>query len=493
MLLTREAPTSPLAELTRRCREEQSAWVARPVRERLRPVQALRHLLVRDHARLCQAVTRDLGKPEEETLAGEVLPVAAACKYLLRDAAKVLRPQGVPGRHRPLWLMGQKDKVHRRPRGLVGVIGTWNYPIFLNGIQLLQALTAGNGVVWKPSEVAPHSAKALADLFREAGYPEGLLQVMPATRDGGRELAEADIDHVVFTGSSVTGRKLAETLGRRLVSSTLELSGLDAMFVLEDADLKLAARAAWFGANVNRGQTCIAVRRALVHRSVYAAFVDALRPLAATGKPMRLALTSQVQQAERLVEEALAEGARLLETATAPATPGEDECVPTILLDVRPEMTICKEASFAPLLTVVPFDHLEDAVRMNGCCSYGLGASIFSANPGRAVRLAEQVKAGMVTINDVVVPTAHPATPFGGVGESGWGVTQGDAGLLEMTVPQVVSVRGGSYRPHFDQAVGKMPLSQESLEGMLQMSHGQGLGQRWSGLVHFVRGLFKKG
>lgn len=492
MLVTKEVAASPLAEVVRRCRREQEAWASLPIRERLRPVRELRHLLVRDHEKLCRAVADDIGKPAEETLAGEVLPVAAVCKYLLRAAARILRPQRVGGRYRPLWLMGQKDVIHRRPRGLIGIIGTWNYPVFLNGTQLLHALTAGNGVVWKPSEVAPASAAVLRELFREAGYATDLIQVLPATREAGRDLAEADVDHVVFTGSSATGRKLAETLGRRLVPSTLELSGCDALFVLDDADVGLAARAAWFGATVNRGQTCLAARRAFVHRGVYPAFVEALRPLAATGRPVRLALESQVRQAERLVEDALAAGARVLETPPCNPAAADDECTPAVVLDAGPDMAVCREASFAPLLAVVPYDDLEDAVRMNDRCSYRLGASVFTAKPRRAVRLAEQVRAGMVTVNDVVVPTAHPATPFGGVGESGWGVTQGEAGLLEMTVPQVVSVRAGTFRPHYDQAIGKMPISQESLLGMLEMSHGRGVGARWRGFVRFLRGLRKK-
>src|SRR5262249_3973521 len=144
--------------------------------------------------------------------------------------------------------------------------------------------------------------------------PPDLVQLLPATREAGQELADADVDHIVFTGSSATGRRLAEHLGRRLVTSTLELSGCDALFVLDDADVGLAARAAWFGATLNRGQTCLASRRVLVHRSLYPAFTDALRPLAREGRPMRLALESQVKQAEDLVRDALAGGARLLET-----------------------------------------------------------------------------------------------------------------------------------------------------------------------------------
>src|SRR5262249_47421999 len=156
---------------------------------------------------------------------------------------------------RPTWLWGQGDTVHRRPRGFVGVIGTWNYPLYLNGVQIVQALTAGNGVVWKPSEVAPASAAALFNLFARAGFPEGLIHVMEATREAGQALTDAAIDHVVFTGSASVGRRIAAKLGERLVSSTLELSGCDALLVLDDADVSLAARAAWFGATLNRGQT----------------------------------------------------------------------------------------------------------------------------------------------------------------------------------------------------------------------------------------------
>src|SRR5207302_6832547 len=139
---------------------------------------------------------------------------------LEREAPRLLRPHAVPGRLRPLWLFGQGDVVHRRPRGVVGLIGTWNYPVFLNGVALAQALTAGNGVVWKPSEVAPASAQVLFDLFTRAGYPEGLFHKMPATREGGPELLEADIDHVVFTGGAPAGRQIATRLGPRLISST---------------------------------------------------------------------------------------------------------------------------------------------------------------------------------------------------------------------------------------------------------------------------------
>src|SRR5262245_42114972 len=273
--------TLPFADEARACRAAQQRWAALSVRERLRPITELRHLLVEEADRRCEAVERDVNRPAAEVVSTDIVPTADALKYLQKDAARVLRPQSVSILRRPLWLWGQRDVINRRPHGIVGIIGTWNYPIFLNAVQIAHALTAGNGVLWKPSELMPDSAERLHALFLRAGYPPELLQRLPATREAGPMVAEADVDHVVFTGSAHVGRKLAARLGERLISSTLELSGVDAMFVLADANIEMAAQAAWFGATLNKGQTCLAVRRIFVDRAVYPAFLDALRPLAA--------------------------------------------------------------------------------------------------------------------------------------------------------------------------------------------------------------------
>src|SRR5262249_15447030 len=158
-----------------------------------------RRLLVAERDCVAAAVGRDLGKPADEALAADVLPLADACCFLQQEASRLLRPRRVPSRLRPAWLLGQKDTVHRRPPGLVGILGPWTYRVSLNGVQITQALPAGNGVVWKPSEVAPASADVLIDLLGRADYPDGLVQKLPATREAGKELAEAEIDHVVFT------------------------------------------------------------------------------------------------------------------------------------------------------------------------------------------------------------------------------------------------------------------------------------------------------
>jgi acyl-CoA reductase-like NAD-dependent aldehyde dehydrogenase len=341
--------------------------------------------------------------------------------------------------------------------------------------------------LWKPSEVAPTTATALLSLFRRACFPTNLVQMIEPTREAGSALTEAAVDFVVFTGSADVGRRVAAHLADRLIPSTMELSGCDAQFVLEDADLNLAAKAAWFGATVNRGQTCLAVRRVFVDRSLYLAFCDMLQVLLLDSGPMRLALWGQVEQAKRLVRKAIAAGGRAL---TAGDNDIEDPLVfaPTIIMDATPEMDLCREASFAPLLAVLPFDRLDDALQMNEQCPYGLGASIFTRSADRAIALAPRLKTGSVTINDVIVSTAHPATPFGGRGDAGFGVTQGAEGLLEMTVAQVVSVRGGTYRPHYDTGPTQLGL----LRGLLDASHAPTLGRRLGGWRRVLGALWRR-
>jgi acyl-CoA reductase-like NAD-dependent aldehyde dehydrogenase len=472
----------PFAAEVAAARIAQYSWSRNSISERLRPVRCLRALLVERADEIIESIHVDIARPTVEVLSSELLATAAALKFLERRAPRILAPRRISGR--PIWLMGSRDVVHRRPWGVVGIIGTWNYPVFLNAVQTAQALTAGNAVLWKPSENVPRTSDLTHELFLKAGFPADLFHKLPATREAGPQLAEAEVNHIVFTGSDAVGRKLAERLGERLVPSTLELSGCDAMFVLADADAELAARAAWFGVTLNRGQTCIAVRRIYVARPINAAFTDALRKLAANAPPVSLVTTGQSTQAEKLIADAVSRGAR-------PTIAG-DGLVPTFLLDTPPDAAICREACFAPLAGVTPYDSLDDAIRWARQSPFGLAASIFSADVEAAKKLAERIPAGHVSINDALAPTAHPATPFGGVGASGWGVTQGEEGLLAMTVPQTVTVRKGRFRPHFDEAASPDPATEDVLRGLLRTTHARGLRERLRGLWQLGRGVRRK-
>lgn len=468
-----------------KCRTAHLRWASLTVAERLRPVREFRALLVEQRDALTAAVEADVQRVPEEVTATDLLPTAAGCQFLLTDAERILRSRRA-GR-RPLWLVGCHDTIHHRPHGVVGVIGTWNYPIYLNVIPILHALTAGNGVMWKPSELTPRTATLLHDLLLRSGFPPDLITLLPATREAGPQLVEADIDFLHFTGSDIVGRMLAARLGERLIPSALELSGCDALVVLADANVPLAAKSAWYGIMLNHGQTCLAVRRVFVQRAVMEAFIGELRPLVASAKLLSLRLPSQLQQASRMIEEARTKGCEVLQGSepTATAMP------PTVIVNATPELAICLEASFAPVFAVIPFDTTEHLVEMNARCPFALGASVFTTHPQSGHELAAKLRTGSVSINDVIVPTAHPATPFGGRGASGWGVTQGEEGLLQMTQPQVVTERRGTFRPHLDAMQKPSPASAEIVSGMLRMTHGRRWRDRWRGLWQMLAGMRK--
>lgn len=446
--------TPPFHAETAAARVAQLAWANLPVKERLRPIGEFRRLLVERLNDITAAIEADVKRPSDQVVSSEVLPVADAAKWLKKQAASILKPRRVSGR--PMWLMGCEDVVYRRPWGVVAVVGTWNYPLFLNAVPVLHALVAGNAVLWKPSENAPRFAEVFGTLIRDAGFRVGCFTMLPATREAGPMVAEADVDFVHFTGSEPVGRQLAKRLGERLIPSALELSGCDAMFVLNDANIELAARAAWYGATVNDGRTCMAVRRAFVARGVWDRFVDMVsRDPQGSAYPARAPLR--------------------------------------VAANPEPDHPSRRESTFAPTLAVLPFDTLDEALALHAESPFRLTASIFTQNIPEARTLAAKLPVGSVVINDVIAPTAHPGTPFGGRGASGWGVTQGDEGLLQMTVPQTVTVHSGTFRPHVESVLTNDPAGGEVTAGMLRMAHSRTLGMRWHGLKQMVRGMMKFG
>jgi len=469
----------------------QGQWEPLAIKDKLQKVQKFRHLLVEHRQRIAKALFLDSGKPYEEALGAEILPLAEACKFLENNAAHLLKPRKIPFSDTPWWLFSQKSKVHRKARGIVGIIGTWNYPLFLNGVQILQALIAGNGVLWKPSENALESNKILAELLL-ATFPPNIFKELSAARESGPVLIDSNIDFVALTGSIQTGKAIAKKCAERLIPSTLELSGIDSLLLLEDGNVDLAVSAAWFGTNINAGQTCMATRRFLIPESMLDKVAQKLLELAGNFKPRKILLESQANCALPLIESALNEGAELIWPQNKSNLWKDGIFDACILINIRQEMGICNEAIFAPVLSVLTYKTLEDAIRISNACPFGLCASIFTSNYELAEKTALALKVGSVSINDAIVPHAHPATPFGGVGLSGWGATQGAEGLLEMTRPMSISFVGGKFRPHYELATPKAADSIPILEGLLLAVHSPNWIGRFKGWIQCISGMKKK-
>ncbi|HEX6899675.1 MAG TPA: aldehyde dehydrogenase family protein [Thermoanaerobaculia bacterium] len=402
----------------------QGEWAARPLRERLRVIRGLRHRIAANARELARTAGED--RPEFESLSAEVVPLADACRFLEREAPRLLAPRRLGADGRPAWLAGVEAEVRREPVGLVLVIAPANNLLFLPGVQTAQALAAGNAVLWKPGRGGLAAARAFAGLAAAAGLPAGLLTVLGEDPEAAREAIAAGVDKVFLTGSAETGREVLADLARRLTPATVELSGCDALFVLPGADLDRVARAVRFGIILNGGAACIAPRRIFVPHASATALKEKLRR--------------------------------------------QDKNLPP-----------------AEVL-LVPFTRPEEALAAAAASPYALGASIFGPEEA-AVAFAARVRAGSVVINDLIVPTADPRLPFGGRGESGFGVTRGAEGLLEMTVVKTVSVRRGRWLPHLEEL---HPSDAELFRAYLTLAHADGLRARLRGAADLTRSLLRR-
>lgn len=403
----------------------------RTVPERLAWVRRFRHLVAADADHLVELVRDETGKPRSEAIASDLLPVLGACRWLERRAGRVLAPHRASGGG--MLAIGQSHRVHRAPLGRVAIIATWNYPLQLLGIQLAQALVAGNTVIVKPSERTPRTQGRLLDLGEHAGLPPGTLERRPAARDAGAQLvAQGSFDHLVFTGSTAVGRRIAAALADRLIPSTLELSGCDAALVFGDADVTLSAGSIWRALAMNAGRTCMAPRRVIVAQSVRESLIDALRARAARHPIESVCTEAERDGAERAAHRAAEAGGAWL-TTDAPSEP------PWVVIDPPGDTPLARGDHFGPAMAVFTAPDDVGVVAMHARFDQHLSVSLFTRDVAKARRLAAELGASNVTINDAVLPVAHPGTPLAGRGPSGWGVSQGRDGLLAMTRPVVVA------------------------------------------------------
>jgi acyl-CoA reductase-like NAD-dependent aldehyde dehydrogenase len=455
-----------------------------PIRQRLSFIREFRQLLAEGAESLCESVSRVQNRPPGEILTAEVLPLIAACKFLEREASSILSPRRLGVTGRPLWLHGVATEIQRDAYGVVLIVGASNYPLSLPGIQLLQALVGGNAVLLKPGPGGTSSACALLGLFKRAGLYDGLLTLLPESPEFASGAVKAGVDKVLFTGSAEVGAEILTDLAPHLVPATMELSGCDALLVREDGDLDLVIKALHYSLNLNLGATCIAPHRLLVVESRADELERLLREYFAWQPHWRLTMATSRRVLPAL-QDALARGASIISGAIEP---DGSIIAPVILAGVSPAADFLREDIFAPLVATLRVKDDEEAIHRINDCPYALGASIFSANESAARKISKRLRVGFITVNDVVVPAGDPRVPFGGRGRSGFGCTRGREGLLSLTVPKVVSIRRGRFRPHLAEArEGDSRL----LYAYLRLLHARGLRKRWLALLFLARSIFQ--
>lgn len=443
-----ELPQSTVEDVERAfhsSRLVQSSWATLSVRERSRILLKFHDAVLARRDEALDIVQLETGKARAHA-AEEWLDVAINARYYGRIAPKILRPRRRRGAL-PL-VVGTWELRH--PKGVVGIVSPWNYPLTMAVSDALPALVAGNAVVLRPDNKTALSALWSVSLLHECGVPRDVVQVVLG--DGptiGAAVVERG-DHVMFTGSTNVGRQVAQVCGSRLVSCSLELGGKNPLVVLDDADLDKAVEITVRSSFSNTGQLCVSTERVLVHRAVIREFMDRL---VSAVKQLRLGAgndwmvdvgslisSEQLARVEARVKQAVADGARVIVGGAARPDLGPYFFEPTVIVDAPFDSQIWREETFGPVITVHPFNDDEEAVRLANDTEYGLNASVITRSTQRGMAIGRRIQAGTVNINEgYAAAWASVDAPMGGMKSSGLGRRHGVEGLLRATEVQNIS------------------------------------------------------
>ncbi|MFZ0388582.1 MAG: aldehyde dehydrogenase family protein [Solirubrobacteraceae bacterium] len=437
-----------LAQLAATAREAQPQWAAIGFEGRGRVMRRAQKWILDNAERVLDTVVSETGKTYEDAQLADLGYTSVALGFWAKQAGRYLADERVPSWNNPL-AAGKKLVLRYEPHGLVGVIGPWNYPIVNAFGDCIPALMAGNTVILKPSEVTPLSSLLMAEMLRECGLPEGVFAV--ATGDGstGQALI-AQVDCVMFTGSTRTGTAVMKAAAERLVPCYLELGGKDPMVVCADADVDRAANAASFYSMNNAGQVCISVERCYVEEPVYDEFVAKVTE---TVRGLRQGVSTepgsvdvgavifppQLDIVEAHVQDAVDKGARVLTGGHGHAERGRFY-EPTVLVDVDHTMKIMREETFGPTLPIMRVANAEEGIRLANDSDYGLQASVWTKDLERGEQLARRIQAGSVCVNDVQTNYMALNLPMGGWKSSGIGTRHGANGIRKYCKTQSVLV-----------------------------------------------------
>ena len=459
-------------EAVERSREAFREWKNTSFNTRRDLVMRAREVILSQVDEIAGLISSESGKPVGEAIAMEIAPVLDLMQYFARNTEKLLKPAKIGiGLYA---LMGRSSKIVYQPLGVVGIIPAWNYPFSIPLGEAVMAVMAGNTVVIKPSELTPFVGLKIGEIFEKAGFPAGCVQIVTGDGSTGAALVDAAPDKIMFTGSVATGKKIAVAAAKNLTSVVLELGGKDPMIVFADANLELAAGAAVWGAFCNSGQSCSSVERLYVHESVAdeltRKIVEKTRQLkqgVGTSEDVSIGAMSserQIQIVEDHVNAFREDGAKIeiggqrtadiLVRESGPDDSHADKDVrvplfyePAVISGATNDMRAMQEETFGPTLPIATFKTEEEAIRLANDSEFGLTASVWTRDRAKGERVARQIEAGSVCINEVLYTHGIGQTPWGGFKNSGRGRTHGREGLMELVQPQHIHTNHLSLFP----------------------------------------------
>ena len=468
--MTLSPPDIPLRALFDAQFQASRAQIEVPIGLRRDRLRRMRALIDTHGLALADAVQADFGvRSTRLTEVADFFVLRALLGDLEKHLASWMKTRRV---RTPVYLQPASGHIQRQPLGVVGVIGPWNYPLQLTLGPAATALAAGNRVMIKPSELTPHTSALLATVLHEA-YAADELCVVQGGADVAHEFASLPFDHLFFTGSTGVGRKVAAAAAANLTPTTLELGGKSPCIIDASCDITSAALKIAHGKLLNAGQTCIAPDYVLLPRGREAEFEQAFATAVArlfptlAGNPDYASIVSDRHHArlQSLLAEAQAQGARVvdIQTGASPSAASSRQMNPALVFNAQPGQRLMTEEIFGPILPVLPYDRLDDAIASINAGPRPLALYWFGSDTAARDRVLQHTVSGGVTVNDTLLHIAHENLPFGGVGESGWGAYHGETGFLRFTQQKPVLVQSrfamGSlfyppYGQRFDQVMG---------------------------------------
>ena len=490
-------PPAEVAARIDRARLAQRRWADTSFATRRRVLGRILDHVLESADELCRVVVRDAGKTRENAMLGEIWPVCEKLRWTMAHGERHLARE----RMNAGLFAHKKAFVEYQPKGVVGVITPWNYPLQNILGPAIPALFAGNAVIVKVSEWTAWSSERFQRIFDEAfaaeGLPSDLVQVINGYGDTGEALVRGGVDLIIFTGSVPNGRRVLEASAETITPCILELGGKDAFIVCDDADLEQAAHAAMAGAFIAAGQNCLAAERMLVMDGIYDRFerrvvemVRGLRQGVPSGEePVdvgAMVTPAQLDIVEKLVDDAVAKGARVL---VGGKRRGEGQFfAPTVLAGVTPEMSIMTEETFGPVMVLVRVRDDAEAIEIANGTQFGLGATILTKSTRRARRIQRALVTGGVSVNDFGLTYMAQALPFGGAKASGFGRLNGREGLRACTNAQSVLVD----RFPFHAPAKLYPVSPKSYDvarGVIRTIYGRRPLAKVTGVLDLARTL----